>query len=215
MHLISINIGAAEKMTEAKVNGLTGIYKKPVDRPVIVGAEGVFGDAVCDRKNHGGPDQAVYVYGELDYAWWSAELGRPLAPGTFGENLTISALASEMCSVGDRLQMGEVVLEVTAARIPCNVLSRRMEDLQFAKRFREAGRPGMYCRVIEPGTVATGMVVRHTLFADPTVSVVEMLRDFYDQNLSEATLRRYLAAPIAIRDRVDNEQKLAKCLAGV
>lgn len=215
MHLTSINIGAAVKMTEAKVNGTTGIYKNPVATPVMVGVEGVFGDAVCDRKNHGGPDQAVYVYGELDYAWWSNELGRPLAPGTFGENLTISELASAMCSVGDRLQLGEVMLEVTLARIPCHVLARRMEDPQFVKRFRAAERPGMYCRVIEPGTVETGMAVRHTPYVGETVTVIETLRGYYDQNLSEAELRRFLAAPIAMRARADNEERLAKRLAGV
>ena len=56
-----------------------------------------------DTKNHGGPDQAVYVYGGADYAWWSAELEQELAPGTFGENLTISDLESAPLAIGDRL----------------------------------------------------------------------------------------------------------------
>src|SRR3954464_519120 len=83
MQLISINIGRTQAIQGAKASGTTGIYKLPVDTAQIT-AEGLTGDAICDRENHGGVDQAVYVYGTPDYAWWSAELGRALAPGTFG-----------------------------------------------------------------------------------------------------------------------------------
>jgi MOSC domain-containing protein YiiM len=51
-------------------------------------SSGVVGDTVLDRKHHGGRDQAVYAYAREDQATGRAELGRPLAPGTFGENLT-------------------------------------------------------------------------------------------------------------------------------
>jgi len=119
MELLSVNIGAARAMSEAKVNGKTGIYKEPCESPVYVGALGLTGDAVCDTKNHGGPDQAVYLYGTPDYAWWAAELGAELEPGTFGENLTIAGLESAAAWVGDRLRIGDVLLEVTAPRIPC------------------------------------------------------------------------------------------------
>ena len=89
MHLLSINIGSARTIGNANVSGQTGIYKLPVAGPVQVTADGLADDAIVDTKNHGGPDQAVYVYGGADYAWWVAELARELAPGTFGENLTI------------------------------------------------------------------------------------------------------------------------------
>ena len=90
MHILSINIGAARTIGNANVSGQTGIYKLPVAGPVQVTADGLADDAIVDTRNHGGPDQAVYVYGGADYAWWAAELGRELTPGTFGENLTIS-----------------------------------------------------------------------------------------------------------------------------
>jgi MOSC domain-containing protein YiiM len=59
---------------------------------VQVTADGLPGDAICNARPHGGGDQAVYVYGAPDTAWWSAEPGQTLAPGMFGENLTISDL---------------------------------------------------------------------------------------------------------------------------
>ena len=103
MHILSINIGSVRTIHNAKAPGQTGIYKLPVAGPVQVTADGLADDAIVDTRNHGGPDQAVYVYGGADYAWWSAELGRELAPGTFGENLTISDLESAPLAIGDRL----------------------------------------------------------------------------------------------------------------
>ena len=212
MQLISINIGRAQPIQRAKSSGTTGIYKLPVGAAQIT-AEGLSDDAICDRENHGGVDQAVYVYGTPDYAWWSAELGRVLAPGTFGENLTIADLESARLNVGDRLRIGDVVLEVTAPRIPCATLAARMGDPAFVKRFRHAERPGLYCRVIRAGAVRVGQPVALEQYTGATIAAIEMFRSFYAGELDEATLRRHLAAPIAIRDRSEKQERLEKLLA--
>lgn len=209
-HVTSVNIGRAQMIQGAGKSGTTGIYKRPVDGPVYVGREGFSGDAICDAENHGGVDQAVYVFGAPDYAWWSQELGQDLGPGTFGENLTISNLESALFSIGDRLHTGEVILEVTAPRIPCGTLAMRMGDPMFVKRFRYAERPGLYCRVIREGYVQSGDGVIYEPFSGKTITALEMFRAFYEKRLDEATLRRHLAAPIAIRDRVDKEKQLAE-----
>ena len=103
MHLLSINIGAPRAVDETRPHDLTGIYKEPVAGPVRVTRDGLPGDAIISTRHHGGPDQAIYVYSGADYAWWSAELGQELAPGTFGENLTISDQESAGLAIGDRL----------------------------------------------------------------------------------------------------------------
>lgn len=212
MQLRSINIGQEESIQTHKAVEITGIFKRPVSAPVAITSDGLPGDAVVDTENHGGPDQAVYVYGTPDYAWWSAQLGSELAPGTFGENLTIDGLESAALNVGDILHVGAVTLQVTAARIPCSTLAARMGEPGFVKRFRAAERPGVYCRVLTPGTVQAGDPVRVERYAGPTITIVEMFRDFYDNALSEATLRRHLAAPLAARARRDDEEKLRKLL---
>ena len=88
--------------------------KLPTDVPVKVTKLGLENDVIVSKKHHGGPDQAVYVYGTADYEWWSKELGKELAPGTFGDNLTISELESAQFNIGDYLHVGEVTLQVTA-----------------------------------------------------------------------------------------------------
>jgi MOSC domain-containing protein YiiM len=212
MQLISINIGHARAIRNAKESGTTGIYKSPVDVPVEITSLGLVGDVICDSANHGGVDQAVYVYGSTDYAWWSAELGRDLDPGTFGENLTIGELESAQLYIGDRLHVGSVILEVTAPRIPCATLAARMGDPAFVKRFRYAERPGLYCRVIREGAVQVGDPVTLERYAGETIAAIEMFRDFYAADLDEARIRRQLAAPIAVRARADLMAQLEKVL---
>lgn len=210
MRLMSVNVG--HEQTQVKGNALetTGIYKVPASAPVEIGYLGLERDFICDQKNHGGPDQAVYVYGSTDYEWWKAELGKELVPGAFGENLTISDLESARINIGDRFQVGPLLLEVTAPRIPCSTLAARMHDPGFVKRFRLAERPGLYCRVIEGGTVRTGDEVLAIAKAGEAVSVLDMFRNNYLRSKNEAALRRFLRAPISMRARASLERDLAR-----
>ena len=207
MNLISVNIG--QERTQQRENHIetTGIYKVPVHKPVEIKSLGIEQDAICDKKNHGGPDQAIYVYGGADYEWWSRELGKEISPGTFGENLTIGGLESAQFNVGDYIHIGAVTLQVTAPRIPCGTFAARMDDPQWVKRFRYAERPGLYCRVIQEGFVQTGDTVSVERYAGETISILEMFRDYYDRNKSEETVQRHLKAPIAIRARRDIEKE--------
>lgn len=166
----------------------------------MVDREGLIGDAICNRKRHGEPEQAVYALESADLDWWSQELGEMLDPGTFGENLVIEGVDSRKVSVGDRFQTESVLLEVTSARIPCATLAARMNDPQFMKRFASAGRPGFYCRVLRDGVVTVGDTVRHEPFDGGPVTMPELLKTF-GRNLSEEDRARYLAAPINDRLR--------------
>jgi len=212
MQLLSVNIGLPRVLEGTSKRRPTGIFKLPVERAVQITANGLDGDAVCDTRHHGGVDQAVYVYGVADYDWWAQALGRHLAPGTFGENLTITGLESSRIRVGDRFRIQSVVLEATAPRIPCGTLARRMSDRWFIDHFRNAERPGVYCRVIAPGFVEPGNTVDFEPYAGETITIIEMFRAFYEPNPDEPTLRRHLAAPIGIRDRAHIEEQLSQLL---
>jgi len=214
MYILSINIGQPRSIERKPgEESITGIYKSPVDWPVFITTDGLAGDLIADKKHHGGPDQAVYIYGQADYDHWKDELGERIAPGLFGENLTISDLESAAFTIGDTLHVGEVILQVTAPRIPCATLSARLGDRQFVRKFKQAGRPGLYCRVLQPGEVAIGDPVSVERYPGQTVSIPEMVEDYYNPDKTEAGLRRFLAAPIAIRDRLEKEKLLAELLA--
>lgn len=178
----------------------TGIFKRSVNGAVMIDAEGLVGDAICNRKHHGGVDQAVYIEGSLTLDWWAGELGRPHEPGTFGENMVISALDNRDVSVGDRFIAGDLILEVTACRIPCATFAARMADPKFVKRYTVAARPGIYCRVVRGGVAEAGVPVEHQPFSGEKVTMPELMKTFGRQ-LSEADRSRYLAAPIHYRLR--------------
>jgi MOSC domain-containing protein YiiM len=212
MKVSSVNLGQERILQRKHHAERTGIFKFPADKPVKVTTLGLDGDVIVSKKHHGGPDQAIYVYGGADYEWWANELGKMIPPGMFGDNLTISELESAPFNVGDYLHIGEVTLQITAPRIPCETFAARMEDPQWVKKFRHAERPGLYCRVIKEGFVKAGNPVSIEKYTGETISIREMFRDYYDRNKSEETLRRHLNAPIAIRARRDLESNLKRLM---
>jgi MOSC domain-containing protein YiiM len=214
MHVLSINIGHAQPLDPHNPNRTSGIFKTPVVGPVHITATGVSGDVIVNTQNHGGVDQAVYVYGRPDYDAFEHELGYALPNGIFGENLTIADLESASYTIGDRLIIGEVVLEVTAPRTPCESLNARMGDNQFVKRFFAADRPGFYCRVITSGTIQSGATVAYQSYHRPGIRIVDAHRIMRPGHTHTTdTIRRFLAEPIHIRLRTYLESELARCEA--
>lgn len=135
------------------------------------------GDEQADLKNHGGRDRAVYAYALEDYAWWSNELGRPLGPGEFDENLTVEGLAVNDAVVGEHWQIGaEVELEVSTPRMPCYKLAAKMNDPQFVARFGKALRLGPYLRVVREGSVRSGDAIAVTYRPAHGVRIVDVGR---------------------------------------
>jgi MOSC domain-containing protein YiiM len=213
MRLVSVNVATPHILELAGRRHRTAIEKVPTLRAVQVGTGGLAGDRVASTRHHGGPDQAVYAYTTEDYAWWSSELGVALAPGTFGENLTVEGLASADLFIGDRLRVGpDVVLEVTSPRIPCATLAARMGDPQFVKRFACAGRPGPYLRVLAVGSLRAGDEVLLDLSNRSHLPILALAELYYDRKASAERLADALRAPIALRARADVEERLACAL---
>ena len=136
--------------------GRSGIDKRPIEGRASVQQLGLDGDAVLDKRDHGGEGQAVYAYGQEDAEWWECELGRDLPAGRFGENLRISGVDLTGALLGERWRIGTALFEVTAPRIPCNTFARFWGVPQLVKRFTAHGATGAYLRVLEPGDVGAG-----------------------------------------------------------
>ena len=209
MQIISVNCARAEPLGDGKPS-LTGINKLPQAGAVEVTKQGLKGDAICNRKHHGGPDQAVYCFSQTDYDWWAELLQQALPPGTFGENLTVTGQDSGPVCVGDRFRAGLVELEVTSPRIPCNTLNRRMQNPRFGQAFREAARAGWYCRVLTPGLLAAGLDWQHLPYEGERVSMAEMMADYYNRRVQVATAERYLRIPVHEKTKTKMQALLEK-----
>jgi MOSC domain-containing protein YiiM len=171
--VLSVNLGEARPdrpPRRGQAAGLTAIDKRSVAGPVEVRApgprrdglgSGLVGDAVCNRRYHGGDDQAVYAFAREDLDAWATELGRPLAPGCFGENLTTLGVDISGALIGERWRAGDgVLLEVSVPRIPCGTFAARMKTLGvergWVRRFTLRAAPGTYLRVLAPGRLQAG-----------------------------------------------------------
>jgi MOSC domain-containing protein YiiM len=161
----SVNLGRPRPNPHKEI-GWTGIGKQPTDEPVHVRApgpkttglgSGLVGDFIGDGKHHGGNDQAIYAFQREDLDDWERQLGRKLPNGFFGENLTTVGLDVNEARIGERWRIGQqVVLQVTAPRIPCSTFRGWMGEKGWAKTFTAAGRPGAYLRVTAAGPIRTG-----------------------------------------------------------
>jgi len=212
MKLTSINIAKKERLDLPNRTVTTGIYKLPsLFDKVNVTKLGLEGDVIGDKKVHGGLDQAIYIYGQDDYEWWSQELGKPILPGTFGENLTISDFSKYKFAVGDRLKINDVLLEISAPRTPCSILVARMGDPDFMKQFIAAEKPGAYARVINEGELEVGadVTLLKTEFDYPTIN--EIFVEWHLKNRSMDVLKRALNSPLSGYHR----GKIEKWYAGV
>ena len=150
MKIFAVCRGSAESLPGKSYK--TGIFKHAVSGGVMIDAEGLIGDAICNRKHHGGVDQAVYLEGSISLDWWAKEFGHPVEPGTFGENLVIEDVDNRQVAVGDRFIAGELILEVTSCRIPCATFAAR------ARGFLKSRRAVRIANRVSAGTMAGAAV---------------------------------------------------------
>jgi len=165
----------------------SGIDKRPSVEPLAVSApgpakdgpgSGVAGDSICNRRYHGGDDQAVYAYAREDLDHWQRELDRDLSNGMFGENLTTTGVDVTAALIGERWAVGSdgLVLEVTSPRTPCRTFATWLGIRGWMKTFTAAALPGVYFRVIEPGLVRAGDGIEVISRPDHTVTVGVVFR---------------------------------------
>lgn len=209
MEVVSVNVGIESTVSSGDRRIRSGIIKRAQSGPVRVGLLGLESDVIVHTHVHGGVDQAVYAYRLEDYEWWESRLNRKLEPGLFGENLTLRGMPSADALIGSRLRFREVVLEVTAPRIPCSTFAGRMGDAGFVKTFMRAQRPGFYFRVIETGSISPGESFEIESTGEQGIGTVEVFNASH-RRLTEVELRRFLAAPIDERTRADFEARLEK-----
>lgn len=138
--VISVNVSAA-----------TGTKKLPVERAELRAGHGIEGDA------HAGEWHRQVSLLSLSSIEKMRRTGLALAPGDFGENLTVGGLDVWSLPVGTRLEVGDIVeLEVTQIGKECHhgcEIRRQVGDCVMP-------REGIFARVVRPGRVRAGDPVR-------------------------------------------------------
>ncbi|MDQ6942914.1 MAG: MOSC domain-containing protein [Candidatus Eremiobacteraeota bacterium] len=177
--VVSVNVGAVRTVERGGKQITTGIFKEPVAGRVPLRGVNLDGDDQADRSVHGGHDRAAYAYAVEDYGWWSGELGRDCAPGTFGDNLTTRGIDVGGALIGERWRVGSAVVQVTSPRVPCYKLAMKMDDPHFVRRFAEALRPGAYLSIVQEGDVAAGDGIEIVHRPGHALTLAEMTRIYF------------------------------------
>jgi len=215
MKVVSINIALPTEVEYQGKTVTTGIFKKPVNRKIYVNQQLMTGDGQADLINHGGLDKAVYGFSADHYSGWRQTLTAPdLGYGAFGENLTISGLAEHELSIGDRLLIGDTILEVSQPRVPCFKLGIALDNIKAPSLFTKTYATGVYFRVIKQGYIAPNDIVTVTKTTKKTVSVYALFRAYYDRSYADTLAVLTIAAQLE-ELAAEWQQKVAKKLAKI
>jgi len=134
----------------------TGFFKSHVDGPVWLGATNLIGDGQANLKSHGGLEKAVCVYPSEHYEYWEQVLHVTACSGMFGENFTTLGMLEERACIGDVVQIGEAICQISQPRPPCWKLDRCRRIDNLASQVERTGRTGWYLRVLQEGHVQSG-----------------------------------------------------------
>ena len=75
-----------------------------------------------------------------------------VAPGAIRENVTVEGTDVQSWPVGQRVRVGDALLEITMVCEPCH----RMDELRDGLRAELDGKRGMLAQVVEGGEIALG-----------------------------------------------------------
>lgn len=157
MKIISTNIGQSKTIAWKGKTVQTGIFKEPVEPSIFLTKTGVTGDVVANTDVHGGVDKACYLYSEDHYGFWKKKYPNvDWNWGFFGENLTVKGLLESKMHIGDILEIGESIVQISQPRIPCYKLGVKFGNQDILKEFLESGFSGIYVRVLKEGSVKAG-----------------------------------------------------------
>ncbi len=191
--LNSINIG---KPTEVPYGDnkffRSSILRQPINGKIFVDALGLDGDSVANKSVHGGVDKAICLYCEDHFPYWEDRVKQKIIPGAFGENFTIKGVTEEMLRIGDIIQIGDVEIQISQPRQPCQNLVKKFGIPKLAQMITETGFTGFYCRVIQPGWIESGMTCKIKKTEDFKITLSEANRIFYTEKKNIEAIKKVL-----------------------
>lgn len=135
----------------------SGIFKQEYEGEIWLSKTGFTGDDVADKKNHGGPEKAVFAYPIKHYTYWKEALElESIDMGAMGENFAVLEMDEFTVCIGDTFKMGDAIIQVSQPRQPCWKPARRFGILDFALQIQNSGFTGWYFRVLQEGEVTPG-----------------------------------------------------------
>jgi MOSC domain-containing protein YiiM len=194
MKIASVNVGLPREVTWQGKLVATGIFKEPIDGPVMLRSLNLDGDQQADLTVHGGVSKAVYAYPSEHYPFWRAEFPKMNLPwGMFGENFTTEGLLEKSVYIGDRFRIGEAEITVTEPRMPCYKLGIKFGRADIIKRFLASRLSGFYFAVAREGMVSAGDALEFIGREQQDISMADITRLYAFEKDDLKALRRAVA----------------------
>jgi MOSC domain-containing protein YiiM len=191
MKLISLNVTLPRIVEYNGSLVATGIFKEPVQGPVMLRTLNLDGDRQADLSVHGGVSKAVYAYPSEHYEFWKKEFTDMELPyGMFGENFTTEGLLEDAVNVGDRFRVGQAELMVTEPRLPCYKLGIKFGRPDIIKKFLQSRRTGFYFAVVKEGEVKAGDAIELLSRDANNIAISDITRLYAFEKDDLKTLRR-------------------------
>jgi MOSC domain-containing protein YiiM len=149
----SLNVGAVEDLLDEHGRPFrSAVRKRPRDTAHYLGERGFEGDESFYADHHT-PNMAVHVFSLDRYPHFEELAGKSLPIPTFGENLSISGgIETEVC-IGDLLEVGTALVEVSQPTERCGTPGRSVHVHGMKKWSFASLYTGYYLRVRRPGWV--------------------------------------------------------------
>lgn len=194
-----------------RIGSRSAIAKSPVSVARQVRANGIEGDEQGDLSVHGGADKAIHHYAFDHYVAWRAQVDCKVLdnPGAFGENFSTLGWTEKDVNLGDIVEVGTCVLQISQPRQPCWKLNDRFGHPRIAAMVLATGRTGWYYRVLQEGWVEPGDLMRIVERPFPEWSVRHLSELLFhqrpDARLLKAASHLPLPAPLRmlVRHRLD------------
>ncbi|MHB1294863.1 MAG: MOSC domain-containing protein [Anaerolineae bacterium] len=125
--------------------------KHDVREGVLCAGHGLLGDShagISDREI------SLLMVDSLRRA--EAELGKPIPPGSFAENLVVEGIALDALAVGDLLTVGPTILEIVQLGKPLGT-----PHTYAYQGMSLLPSEGVFCHILQGGPVIVGDLVSH------------------------------------------------------
>lgn len=175
--VLAMKIGLVENLTFADGTTLESAIRKQPVAAMVVNQMGAEGNDVGLKAHHGGVDKALFFMADKTFELLTSLIGKSFdwqGTAIYGENFIVSDLDEYNVCIGDHYQIGDVIVEVSQPRKPCERLSLNSEYKDTQKIVREKGLTGWYVRVVQTGVCKKGDKIHRLQRSYPKLTIMHL-----------------------------------------
>ena len=186
----------------------SGMDNKLAVQTLKVMLHGIVGDAQADPVHHGGEERVLHHFPREHYGQyrrWDLITNNKDVPA-MGENISTVGLDESQVNIGDIIQIGEVLLQVTQPRSPCFKLNLQFNHPKFALAMQESRMCGWFYKVLKEGEIkasdSINLIERKT-----DISIAQAMRIYFLPEVDAEQYRQLMECEGLAQNWVESMQR--------